>query len=217
MGLMKKLKTSFGGDDPELMQNGLLGRAIVQNLSVTGSSVQMGGQVPEQVCVFDLMVYLDDTPPYQAQVKKRIPQYTIAQIMPGQSAVAVRVDPNDHSKIGIDLHTSPPDVRMAAGQGQASAADILENGNPCQAVIVQSQPLGMKNPKGLDMYAFVLTIMADGTAPYQIQVGNPVPAEGLPLIFPGSKVPAKYMPGAQKETVAIDWEAAVAAAEGGTG
>jgi hypothetical protein len=198
-----------------LMKNGRLGRGIVQKLSITSSSVQMGSQVPEQVCIFDLMVYLDDTPPFQAQVKKRIPQYTIAQISPGKSAVAVRVDPNDHSKIGIDLETAPPDVRMAAGQGQASAADILDNGDPCQAVIVQSQPLGMKNPKGIDMYAFVLTIMADGTAPYQIQVGNPVPPEGLPLVFPGSKVPARYMPGAQKEAVAIDWTAAVADPEGG--
>ena len=211
MGLLKKMKGSFGGDDSELMANGLLGRGVVQDLKITGSSVQVGGQVPQQVCVFDLVVYLDDTEPFQAQVRKRIPVYTIANITPGATVVAVRVDPNDHTRVGIDLSTEPPDVRMAKGSGQGTAADILANGNPCEAVIVQFQPLGMKNPSGLDMYGFVLTIMADGTSPYQIQVGNPVPDNAVPLLYPGSKVPARYMPGAQKEMVAIDWAAATAA------
>jgi len=52
----------------------------------------------------------------------------------------------------------------------------------------------------------------EGKAPYQIQVGNPVTAGGVPLIFPGSNVPAKYMPDGSPESVAIDWDAAVAEA-----
>ena len=77
---------------------------------------------------------------------------------------------------------------------------------------MQSQPLGMKNPSGLDLHGFLLTIMVDGTAPYQIQVGNPVTPGGVPLIFPGSNLPAKYMPDGGPESVAIDWDAAVAEA-----
>lgn len=55
MGFIKKLKTSidtsFGGDDPELMASPLIGAAVVENMQITGSSVQRGGAPPEQVCV----------------------------------------------------------------------------------------------------------------------------------------------------------------------
>ena len=77
-------------------------------------------------------------------------------------------------------------------------------------MIVESQPLGMRNPKGDDMYAFSLTILADGRPPYQIQVGNPVPAAAVPLLYPGNTVPAKRMPDGDDRQVVIDWEAALA-------
>lgn len=76
------------------------------------------------------------------------------------------------------------------GDQTGSAARILELGTACEAVIVQSQPLGMRNPRGGDMYAFLLTVMAEGRAPYQIQIGNPVPAAAVPLLYPGNTVPA---------------------------
>jgi hypothetical protein len=52
--------------------------------------------------------------------------------------------------------------------------------------------------------------MAEGTAPYQIKVGNPVPPEALPLLYPGSKLPAKFDPNGAQEAVAIDWAGALA-------
>jgi hypothetical protein len=90
------------------------------------------------------------------------------------------------------------------------AARILQNGTPCKAVIVQSQPLGMRNPKGDDMYAFLLTITADGRDPYQIRVGSPVPAAAVPLLYPGNTVPAKRMADGDDHEVVIDWEGALA-------
>jgi hypothetical protein len=210
MGLFGKIRQAVGGDDPELMAHGQLGRAIVQNFAMKGMSIQQGAMPPEQVCQFDLLVYLDDTPPFSAQVNKRIPVYAIGQLVPGQSVVAVRVDPSDHSKIGIDLSVAPPEVRLAAGSTQGSAAEILATGTPCEAVIVQFEPTGMKNAKNVDVYALKLTILAEGTPPYQIMVGNPVPPEALPLLYPGSKVPAKFDPHGVKEAVAVDWQAALA-------
>jgi hypothetical protein len=198
------LKTSFGGDDPDLMTRGTLGRAIVDGVRITGTSVQMGGSIPEQVCEFDLTVYLDDTPPYPAHARKRVPQYAIGQFRPGHSVVAVRVDPSDHTKVGVDLNSQPPEVRMAPGTSSGSAADILAPGNACDAVIIQYEALGMKNRNNVDMYAFVLTIMAEGVVPYQIQVGNPVPPEAMPLLYPGSTLPAKFDPSGVTEAVAID-------------
>jgi hypothetical protein len=90
------------------------------------------------------------------------------------------------------------------------AARILENGTPCTAMIVESQPLGMRNPRGDDLYALVLTVTAEGRRPYQIQVGNPVPAAALPLLCPGTSLPARRMPEGDDHELAIDWEGALA-------
>ncbi len=211
MGFLNKMKTAIGGDDQQLMLMGQLGRAEVMNVQITGTSVQHGGAPPEQLCLFDLVVYLDDTPPFQAQVRKRVPVYAISDIQPGRTVVTVRVDPSDHSRVGIDFSTEPPTVRLAQTAGKITAQDILDRGTACEVVIIASQPLGVKSSiSGYDMYAFTLTIMAPGEAPYQIQVGNPVPPEGLPLVFPGSKVPGKFLPNTIRENVVIDWQAAVA-------
>jgi hypothetical protein len=132
--------------------------------------------------------------------------------MPPGATVAVRVDPNDHARVALSLGEAPPVVTMASSgdANTGSAARILSEGTPCKAVIVQSEPLGMRNPAGNDMYAFLLTILADGRAPYQIQVGNPVPAAAIPLLYPGNTVPAMRMPHGDDREVAIDWEAALA-------
>jgi hypothetical protein len=69
----------------------------------------------------------------------------------------------------------------------------------------------MKSPvSGLDLHAFLLTIMVSGQAPYQVKVGNPVPSAAVPLIFPGSRLPARFMAGDIPEAVAIDWPTALA-------
>jgi hypothetical protein len=216
MGFLNKMKTAMGGDDSQLMATGQLGRAEVMNIQITGTSVQHGGAPPEQLCLFDLTVYLDDTPPFQAQVRKRVPLYAISEIQPGRTVLAVRVDPADQSRVGIDFRVDPPTVRLAQTAGRITAKELLDRGSPCEAVIVQSQPLGVKSSlSGLDMYAFLLTIMVPGQAPYQVQVGNPVPPEAVPLLFPGSRVPAKFLPGGIPEEVVIDWRAALASHTGG--
>ncbi|HUJ07280.1 MAG TPA: hypothetical protein VLX31_14320 [Streptosporangiaceae bacterium] len=204
-----------GQGNPQLMATGQLGRAEVMNVRVTGSSIQSGGAPPEQVCVFELMVYLDNTPPFPAEVRKRVPIYALANIQPGQAVVAVRVDPADHSRVGIDFSVEPPSVRLAQTPGKISAQEVLERGDSCEAVIVQSQPLGVKSSvSGLDMYAFLLTVLVPGQAPYQIQVGNPVPPEAAPLLFPGSRLPAKVMPGSPNNVV-INWQSALSGHGGG--
>jgi hypothetical protein len=91
----------------------------------------------------------------------------------------------------------------------SSAAEILATGEDCRAVIVQSQPLGTKNQRGDYIFAFVLTVMADGRPPYQVQVGNPVPADAVPLIYSGNAVPAKRLPDRGDPYIVIDWAEAL--------
>jgi hypothetical protein len=58
------------------------------------------------------------------------------------------------------------------------------------------------------MYALQLTAYEGVDIPYQLTVGNPVPATALPLLFPGSKLHAKL--GDDPNSVVVDWAAGAA-------
>jgi hypothetical protein len=213
MGLFTKMKTLTGSVPKELLQNGQLGRGII--VSIQQTSVSTGVDFdPAHVCVFTVEVSLDSEPRYTATCRQAVRATILPQLMMPGTTVAVRVDPNDHSRIALSLGEQPPTVTMASSgdPNTGSAARILEYGKPCRAVIVQSQPMGMRNPSGKDMYAFVLTVMADGRPPYQTQVGNPVPADAVPLVYPGNTVPAKRMPDGADHEIVIDWDTALAQA-----
>jgi hypothetical protein len=217
MGLFNKMRNLAGSVPKELLQNGLLGRGIV--VSIQQTSVSTGVDFdPSHVCVFTVEVALDDVPRYTATCRQAVRATVLPQLMMPGATVAVRVDQNDHSRIALSLGEEPPTVTMASSgdANTASAARILEYGVPCTAVIVQSQPMGMRNPAGNDMYAFVLTVMAEGRSPYQTQVGNPVPANAVPLIYPGSTLPAKRMHDGADHEIVIDWDAALAQVEPAT-
>ena len=211
MGLFNKMRNLAGSVPKELLQNGLLGRGII--VSIQQTSVSTGVDFdPAHVCVFTVEVALDDVPRYTATCRQAVRATILPQLMMPGATVAVRVDPDDRTRIALSLGEAPPTVTMA-GTGDpntGSAARILEYGVPCRAVIVQSQPMGMRSSTGKDMYAFVLTVMADGRPPYQIQVGNPVPAEAIPLVYPGNTVPAKRMPDGADHEIVLDWDAALA-------
>ena len=70
-------------------------------------------------------------------------------------------------------------------------------------VLVQAQPLGITAPSGDAVYALTLTVIDGVEAPYQAQVGNPVPADALPLLFPGSRLRARRGDGAGD--IVVDW------------
>jgi len=206
MGLLRKMT---GGTDKKLLQNGVLGRAIITEVKLTGTTVQSGNGLVQRKCVFTAEVSLDGRAPYMASCTQRIPEIQIPQIQPGNTTVAVRANPDDLTQIALDFSTEPPVVTAAAGTGNHSAAEILATGSPGQAVIVGSQAIGKRTQAGVDVYAYVLTVMPDGRDPYQIQVGNPTPPAALPFLFSGSRVPVKI--GTDPNAVVIDWDAAVAA------
>jgi hypothetical protein len=208
MGMFKKLKQMTGSVDKDLLRNGLLGRGTITEVQQTRVSTGGDDAFSRPVCVFTVEVALDNVPVYTASCRQSVPITVLPRFVPGQTVVAVRVNPDNHDEIGLDLETNPPEVTMAQGQG-ASAADVLARGTPVRSVIVQTAPLGMKNPHGVDMHAFVLTVMPEGQKPYQAKVGNPVPDDAVPLLFPGSNLPAKVLP-EEPDGVVIDWDAALA-------
>jgi len=205
MGLLSKIT---GGPDKKLLATGLLGRGIIADVKLTGATFQSGNGLVQRICLVTVEVSLDGRAPYMATCKQRIPEIQIPQIQPGATTVAVRANPDELTQIVLDFTTEPPVVTTAAGKGNTSAAEILATGEPGRAVIVQFQPLGKRNPAGVDLYAYLLTVMPDGKDPYQIQVGNPTPPTALPFLFAGSRVPVKI--GTIPNAVVIDWEAAAA-------
>jgi hypothetical protein len=211
MGLLSKMRDLSGSVSKELLQEGLLGRGII--VSVQQTAVSTGADFnPSHVCVFTVEVALDNVPRYTTTCRQAVRATILPQLMAPGATVAVRVDPKDQNRIALSLGEEPPTVTMAStgDANTGSAARILDLGEPCKAVIVQSQPLGMRNAKGDDMYAFSLTVMAEGRPPYQIQVGNPVPAAAVPLLYPGNTVPAKRMPDGDDRELVIDWETTLA-------
>jgi hypothetical protein len=208
MGFFKKVRSMAGGADSELLEKGRLGRGVVVGLELTGTAVTMG--VDEyRVCQVTLQVFLDGEQPYIAQTRQRILEYQIPQLSQGGALVAVRVDPADPQKIAIDFQSEAPVVTLAKAP-DGGAERILETGLPADLVIVANAPLGVRNHLGHDVHLFTLTVSVPGQAPYQVQVGNPVPTAALPLLYPGSKVPGKVIAG-EPNSVAIDWDAAIAA------
>ncbi len=208
MGFLKKVKSMAGGVDNELLEKGRLGRGVVVGLELTGTAVSMG--VNEyRVCQVAVQVFLDGEQPYVAQARQRILEYQIPQLSQGGALVAVRVDPADSQRIAIDFQSEAPVVTMAKAP-DGGAEKILERGLPADLVIVGNAPLGVRNYLGHDVHLFTLTVSVSGQPPYQVQVGNPVPARALPLLYPGSKVSGKVMAG-EPNSVAIDWDAAIAA------
>jgi hypothetical protein len=203
MGFLNKLT---GGTDKKLLETGLLGRGTIAEMKLTGTTIQTGNGLVQRACIFTVEVSLDGKDPYQATCKQRIPEIEIAQIQPGATVVAVRADPDNLTQIALDFNTEAPVVTTPAGSGNTSAAEILASGTPARAVIIESQPLGKRTPAGVDLYAFVLTVMPEGKDPYQIQVGNPTPPAALPFLFPGSHVPIKI--GSDPNSVVIDWDQA---------
>jgi hypothetical protein len=205
MGFLSKIT---GGADKKLLETGLPGRGIITDVKLTGTTIQTGNGLVQRSCIFTMEVSLDGKDPYTATCKQRIPEIQIPQIQVGASTVAVRANPENLTQVAIDFNSEPPTVTTPAGQGNTSAAELLATGQPGRAVIVEWQPLGKKNPAGVDMYAYALTVMPEGKDPYQIQVGNPTPPAALPFLFAGSHVPVKI--GSDPNAVVIDWDQAVA-------
>lgn len=212
MGLFDSIAEGFrnltGGVDQQLLATGVLARAEILGLVPSGTTVTIGNGLEERNCTFTLRILMDGQQPFDATVSQRVQEVWIPQLQQGGAVVAARVDPNDHSKVAIDFSTQPPEVKLAESTGENSAAWILEHGKPVTVVLVANQAMGVNNHKGDPVHALTLTLATGVETPYQVQVGNAVPATALPLLFPGSKLHAKL--GQGPNDVVVDWAAGAA-------
>lgn len=165
---------------------------------------KVNNNLVERKCTFSMIVMIDVVAPFQANVVQRIPEIALAKITKGV-VVPVRVDPDDHRKVFIDFKFEVPTVTMPRSTGENSAAYILEHGKPIKVVFVGSQPMKLKNADGIEMFLLTLTVYEGVDTPYQVQVGNPVHASALPLLFPCSKLHARL--GNGPNNIVVDWAA----------
>lgn len=203
MGFLNKL---LGSVDSDLMTNGILARGEIVGFTASGSTLSIGNGLVERKCDFTVKVYLDKQAPFNANCTQRVQEVNIPAIASGSlGPVAVRVDPTDHSTIAIDFATPAPEVTLAKMEGHDSAAWVLANGKPAVAVFVSSEPMGIKSSLGDEVYALNLTLAEGVDTPYQVKVGNGVPATSLPLLFPGNRLHVKIGDG--PNDVVVDWSA----------
>lgn len=209
MGFFDDLADGFrnftGGVDQELLATGILARGEILGMDISGTTVQVMNSLVERNVTFKLRILRDGQNPYETSVSQRVQEVVLPQLQQPGVVLAVRVDPADPNKVAIDFASQPPEVTMAEQTGPGSAAYILENGKPIEVVLVANQPIGINNSKGDPVHALTLTVAKGVDTPYQIQVGNAVPASALPLVYPGSKLHAKLGDG--PNDVVVDWAA----------
>lgn len=209
MGFFDELAQGFrdltGGVDQQLLATGILARGEILSMTASGTTMQVMNGLVERNCEFVVRVMMDGKQPYDQTVSQRVPEVNIPQLSQPGVVVAVRVDPANQARIALDFATQPPEVSLPESTGENSAAWILEHGKPITVVLVANQAMGIKNAKGDPVHALTLTVAEGVDTPYQIQVGNAVPATALPLVYPGSKLHAKL--GAGPNDVVVDWSA----------
>jgi hypothetical protein len=204
MGLFKALKETKNlvSSSNGVGADAYVGRALVLDASLAGMAIQMGAE-QYRVVNMRLQVFLDGNPAYIAECKQKVEEWRLGQLV-GQ-AYAVRVARDNGQQVALDFSMEAPVVTLPR-PADGGAAALLASGTPAEAVIIASQPLGLRNWDGSDVVLFQLTVMPAGGAPYQVQVGNPCPASALPFVYPGSRVPVKL--GSTPQDVAIDWSLA---------
>lgn len=203
--IAKGFRTLTGGADQELLATGTLARGEIQAISISNTTMSVMNAPVERSCTFQMRVMMDGVAPFEATVTQRVQEIMISQLQQPGVVLAVRVDPADHSRVAIDFASQPPTVKLAESTGAGSAAHILSTGKPITVVLVSNKPIGVSNAHGDAVHALTLTVAGGVAEPYQIQVGNAIPASALPLVFPGSKLHAKLGDG--PNDVVVDWAA----------
>jgi hypothetical protein len=199
------------GGSEDFFEDTVLGIAVVQEAKPTMRVVpESYAGAGNRYYKFQVLVKLDGTEPYQVEFTQPCEAAWWLELSKDSSRpFAVRVAKTDRTKVKIAFDVDPATVTVAHG----SAADILARGLDAQVVIVETEVLRPPklNKAGDPMSRFLLTVVrADGQTPYQVNVGNGVPPNALPLVYPGSKLPAKVDPN-NPNGVVIDWDTAMVA------
>jgi hypothetical protein len=145
MSLVTKMRNLTGSVPTELLEHGLLGRGIIA--SVEQTAVSTGPDFdPAHVCVFTVEVALHNTPRYSASCQQAVNATALPQLMLSGATVAVRVDPDDHSRIALSLCEEPQTVTIV-GQGDPGTGFAMGIRNSTSQLI---DTFAQRRPEGPD-------------------------------------------------------------------
>ena len=203
----------IGSADSTVIQNGILGRGEITDLQMSGMTLQTGNGLVERKCTITANVYLDNTPMFVATITQRVQEIVRSRSCP-PAAPSWRCGsiPTDHTRVAIDFNSAVPEVTLAP------SADPITPTAPPTCSSQRHSPsrwCSSRTSRSARRTRTAWSCMRCSSpptraceTPYQLTVGNPVPATALPLLFPGSKLHAKL--GDDPNSVVVDWAAGAA-------
>ena len=152
---------------------------------------------------------LDNVERYNATCRQAIPPALLAQIVPDNSAGAVRVDPDHRDQIALDLGTEPPMVTVPSqGPNQAARATCCHAGTRAGRPSCKAKTWGARTSKASRSMPSSSPSSSRGR-PCTRSRSEPSATGGDPPAFNGSNVPVKVLAD-NANGVVIDWAAALA-------
>lgn len=184
----------------DLAANGIPGRATLAGVEKTPA-----GNLID--CALSLKIRLTDgTSPYEASCHALVAPDKADRLIPGQTFLAVRADPNNRSRVAWSPSEPVPVAPITDPAVVDPPARALAEGQPCRITVLLADRQFLAAPGGDEFYAVKLRVASDGS---EFQVNVPTPAAAIGLLQPGADLPAKRL-AAQPNVLAIDWPAALA-------
>ena len=180
MGFFKNAAETLGMVDHKLLETGVLARGEVVSidvgaLTVGGTTIRGETTGGSTVCLVTVKVVgFQDKAPYDASAHAPIPREYIPEFQQPESAIAVRVNPDDPEDIALDLQTDPPPAPGAGGPISAKVAGdggvATENG----AQVILTSDDGTQTP--------LTTHAGKQTAEEILSAGKPCTVDVLAVI-----------------------------------
>lgn len=159
------------GKDRKLEEHGTRAAAEVVKAEQSGVGVTVGNPAfagaTEVVWKLDLKVRPGGGDPFDAHVEARLPQYTMLRV---GTTVPVLFDPDDHSKVALDMS---PQAWADAAIASATA------GNPAMAAPIQEMvQAALADPAGFQKHAMEQAEQAFKAAGFNVTEMAPGDAQG---------------------------------------
>lgn len=184
----------------DLAASGILARAGLVDVQKTPA----GNLVDCAITVGVRMI--DGTPSYRASCHVPLSPDQAEKMIPGQTIMTARVDPNDHSRIAVSLTEPTPVVPVTDPAVLDPPARAMAGGDPCRVMLLLHQRQWLRTPDGAEIYASKVRVTSDSS---EFQVFVPVPAGAEALMVDGSELPARRL-ALEPNVLTIDWAAAQA-------
>ncbi len=220
LGVVRRYVNSL--DPTELLATGTPGTALIVSVRDTGVTINELNAVFE----LELDVTVPPTPVYRATTRITVGRVSFGTVQPGMT-VAVKVDPEDHTRVAVDWEASPAgsgDTLQVPGMdgpvrvaGFTRAADIVAEGVATTGTIVAMAATGRTadefNTEMLDS----ITEYDDPIVMMEIDVAGPggtyriknlyrVPDGRSQHLVLGATIPIAYLPEDPEGSAVVAWD-----------